>query len=151
MNKMDKMQMADAYLCEQMDDKGEYKDCSSCSCQVCIADLPEVFTPNDYQIAALRTANTDEPKDLILNGALGLCGESGELADIIKKHLFQGHNLDKVKAGKELGDILWYVAIEAKGLGFTLEEIMHMNIEKLLERYPEGFEADKSINRKDVD
>lgn len=104
---------------------------------------------NDYQIAALRTANSDKPEDLILNGILGLCGETGELADIIKKHMFQGHDLDKLHAAKELGDICWYVAIEAKGLGFTLEEIMKMNIDKLLERYPEGFSIDKSINRKD--
>lgn len=148
---MNKRQIEDVALCEKLDDEGGYKDCSSCSCSVCIAREPKVFTPNDYQKAALRTANSEDPKDLILNGILGLCGETGELADIIKKHLFQGHNLDKLHAAKELGDICWYVAIEAKGLGFTLEEIMKINIEKLLERYPNGFEADKSINRKDVD
>lgn len=144
---MNKRQIADAALCKKLDDKGEYKDCSCCSCRVCIAQEPKVLTANEYQQAALRTANSEDPKDLILNGALGLCGESGELADIIKKHLFQGHDLDKIKAAKELGDICWYVAIEAKGLGFTLEEIMHMNIDKLIERYPEGFDKDKSINR----
>lgn len=147
---MNKRQIVDAALCEKtLGDKYEYKDCSSCSCSVCIADLPKVFTPNDYQKAALRTANTDNSKDLILNGILGLCGETGELADIIKKHLFQGHDLDKLHSAKELGDICWYVAIEAKGLGFTLEEIMLMNIEKLLERYPDGFDSEKSINREE--
>lgn len=147
---MNKRQIADAARCEKtLGDKYEYKDCSSCSCQVCIADLPEVFTPNDYQIAALRTADSEDPKDLMLNGVLGLCGESGEIADLLKKHLFQGHELDRIKAAKELGDILWYAAIEAKGLDFTLEEIMQMNIEKLMERYPNGFEASRSVNRKE--
>lgn len=144
---MNKIQIFDADLCEKLAESGIDKDCMECSCQVCIAQEPKVLTANDYQVAALRTANSEDPKDLILNGALGLCGESGELADIIKKHLFQGHDLDKIKAAKELGDICWYVAIEAKGLGFTLEEIMNMNIDKLIERYPEGFDKDKSINR----
>lgn len=146
---MNKRQIADADSCEKLDNEGKYKDCSSCSCSVCIAKQPKVLTVNDYQIAALRTANTDDPKDLILNGVLGLCGETGELADIVKKHLFQGHDLDKLHSAKELGDICWYVAIEAKGLGFTLEEIMLMNIEKLLERYPDGFDSEKSINREE--
>lgn len=141
------MQIFDADLCEKLAESGIDKDCMECSCFGCIAQEPKVLTANEYQQAALRTANSEDPKDLILNGALGLCGESGELADIIKKHLFQGHDLDKIKAAKELGDICWYVAIEAKGLGFTLEEIMNMNIDKLIERYPEGFDKDKSINR----
>ena len=106
---------------------------------------------NDYQKAALRTVSTLEPKDLVLNGALGLNGEAGEVADHIKKHLFQGHELDKENLAKELGDICWYIAITAEGLGYDLESIMQMNIDKLRKRYPQGFEKEKSLNRKDED
>jgi len=104
---------------------------------------------NDYQKAALRTASATEPKDLILNGALGLAGESGEVADHIKKHLFQGHELNKEHLAKELGDICWYVAIAAEGLGYSLSEIMEMNVAKLLKRYPNGFEAERSLHREE--
>ena len=144
---MNKRQIADAALCEKLDDEGGYKDCSSCSCSVCIARQPKVLTPNDYQVAALRTANDGYMQDLLLNGALGLCGESGEFADMMKKHIFQGHDLDKVEAAKELGDICWYIAISAYALDYNLEEVMQMNIDKLMKRYPDGFDADKSINR----
>lgn len=104
---------------------------------------------NDYQKAALRTASTLKSKDLVLNGALGLCGESGEVADHIKKHLFQGHDIDKEDMANELGDICWYIAIMSEGLGYTLEEIMQKNIGKLQKRYPNGFEVNRSINRKE--
>jgi len=104
---------------------------------------------NDYQKAALRTASTLEPKDLVLNGALGLAGESGEVADHIKKHLFQGHALDKENLAKELGDICWYIAIMAEGLGYDLETIMQINIDKLKKRYPNGFEAKRSLHREE--
>jgi NTP pyrophosphatase (non-canonical NTP hydrolase) len=102
---------------------------------------------NKYQKAALRTASSVEPDDLILNGVLGLAGESGEVADHIKKHLFQGHALNKEYLASELGDICWYISITAEGLGYTLGEIMQMNIEKLSKRYPDGFDSERSINR----
>lgn len=102
---------------------------------------------NKYQEAALRTASSIKPKDLVLNGTLGLAGESGEVADLVKKHLFQGHQLNKKKLADELGDVCWYIAIAAKGLGYTLGEIMEMNIDKLKKRYPNGFEAERSLYR----
>ena len=79
--------------------------------------------------------------------AMGLCGESGEAIDIVKKWLAQGHELDKEKLAKELGDICWYLAETATALGLSLEDIMAANIEKLRRRYPEGFDTQKSINR----
>jgi len=100
---------------------------------------------NEYQKLALRTANKD--KDLVINAALGLAGESGEVADLIKKHLFQGHELNKEKIVDELGDILWYIAIMAEGLGVEMEVIPTHNIDKLRKRYPNGFEVERSINR----
>lgn len=108
----------------------------------------DVMDFNEYQLLALRTANK-ENKDLILNGALGLSGESGEVADVVKKHLFQGHELNKDKIVDELGDVLWYIAIMAKGLGVNMEDIATHNVAKLKKRYPEGFDKEKSINREE--
>ena len=107
---------------------------------------------NEYQKEALRTAsgmNDQFPR--ILNGVLGLAGESGECVDMVKKHLFQGHELDKEHMAKELGDVAWYLAVAADAIGYDLETIMQMNVDKLRKRYPDGFDADKSINRKEGD
>lgn len=104
---------------------------------------------NEYQKLALRTANSDKSEDLILNGILGLCGETGEVSDLIKKYMFQGHDLNEEKIINELGDVCWYIAIMATGLNVDLETVMKKNIEKLMKRYPDGFAAEKSINRKD--
>ena len=78
---------------------------------------------------------------------MGLCGESGEAIDLVKKHLAQGHDLDKEKLEKELGDIAWYLAETAYAIGYDLEKIFQMNIDKLEKRYPEGFDVNKSIHR----
>ena len=87
---------------------------------------------------------------LLNNASLGLAGESGEIADHVKKVMFHGHPLDDAtrdKIAKELGDILWYCAMGAKGIGFGLAEIATMNIDKLKKRYPEGFSTENSLNR----
>lgn len=84
---------------------------------------------------------------MFLNGALGMCGESGEVADIIKKHIFQGHDLKVDKIREEAGDVLWYIAIICEALGITIEDLMEDNIRKLSARYPGGFSVDKSVNR----
>ena len=86
-------------------------------------------------------------KDVLINGVMGLCGESGEAIDIVKKWLAQGHELDREKLAKELGDICWYLAETATALGLSLEDIMAANIEKLKARYPEGFDTARSVNR----
>ena len=111
------------------------------------------MTINEYQAAALRTAQTDKLSagDLLLNSALGLCGESGEVADLVKKHLFQGHDLDLDHVAKELGDISWYLAVGAYAIGLDLESIFRMNKEKLKARYPDGFSADRSLHRAEND
>ena len=111
------------------------------------------MTINEYQAAALRTAQTDKflASDLLLNSALGLCGESGEVADLIKKHRFQGHDLDFDHIAKELGDISWYLAVGAYAIGFDLESIFRMNKEKLEARYPDGFSTDRSLHRAEND
>ena len=107
------------------------------------------MTINEYQTAALRTAQTDKftASDLLLNSVLGLCGESGEVADIVKKHRFQGHDLDFDHIAKELGDVAWYLAVGAYAIGYDLETILQMNVDKLKARYPDGFTADRSLHR----
>lgn len=107
---------------------------------------------NEYQVLAMRTLNKElSKKDVLINGVMGLCGESGEAIDIVKKHLAQGHELDKEKLAKELGDIAWYLAETAYALDLKLEDIFVMNIEKLKKRFPEGFNVEDSIRRKDND
>ena len=107
------------------------------------------MTINEYQTAALRTAQTDKltASDLLLNAALGLCGESGEVADLLKKYHFQGHNLDIDHVARELGDISWYLAVGAYAIGYDLETILQMNVDKLKARYPDGFSVDRSLHR----
>ena len=108
------------------------------------------MTINEYQKLAMTTLNPAlSDKDVLINGVMGLCGESGEAIDIVKKWLAQGHELDKEKLAKELGDICWYLAETATALGLSLEDIMAANLEKLRKRYPEGFDAERSVNRKD--
>lgn len=102
----------------------------------------------EYTEQSRRTRNPYlSEADNLSCAALGLTGESGEVADIIKKYLYHGHALDKTKLKSELGDILWYIHLMADTLGLTLEEIQKYNIDKLRQRYPEGFDSDKSINR----
>ena len=106
------------------------------------------MTINEYQQLAMTTLNKEmSKKDMLINGIMGLCGESGEAIDIVKKHLAQGHELDREKLIKELGDIAWYLAEMATVLDIELEEVLVRNIEKLKKRYPEGFNKEKSLNR----
>lgn len=104
---------------------------------------------NEYQKLASKTLNPKlSKKDILINGVMGLCGESGEAIDIVKKHLAQGHDLNKEHLIEELGDITWYLAETSYALDISLEEVLKLNIEKLQKRYPEGFDKQKSIDRK---
>ena len=108
------------------------------------------MTINEYQKLAMTTLNKElSQKDILINGVMGLCGEAGEAIDIVKKHLAQGHELDKEHLIKELGDIAWYLAETAYALDVELEDVLALNIEKLKKRYPEGFKKEQSINRMD--
>lgn len=106
------------------------------------------MTIDEYQRLAMVTLNPDlSRKDVLINGVMGLCGESGEAIDIVKKHLAQGHPLDKEKLVKELGDIAWYLAETAYALEVPLSRVLEENIEKFRKRYPGGFDSRKSIRR----
>lgn len=101
-----------------------------------------------YQHAAQRTMNTQiQEYDQLRNAAYGLNGEAGEFIDILKKHEFQGHELDTNHLIDELGDILWYAALACTAMNVTLDEVMERNIAKLQKRYPEGFDSDRSVHR----
>ena len=108
------------------------------------------MTGNEYQRLAMNTLNPDlSRQDVLINAVMGLCGESGEAIDLVKKHLHQGHPLDKEKLLKELGDIAWYLAEAAYALDTPLDTVLEQNIAKLKARYPEGFEPEKSMNRQE--
>ncbi len=105
-----------------------------------------------YQELAMRTRPKDLDKDdMLINAALGLAGESGEFADILKKWQFQGHSKDNAHLAKELGDILWYVAMGCEGLGISMDDVMELNITKLRNRYPDGFDSERSQYRVEGD
>lgn len=107
---------------------------------------------NEYQLQAMRTCihifGSVDHKALGWN-ALGLAGEAGEVADEIKKIIGHGHNLNKDKLKKELGDVLWYVAALCNDLGLSMGDVAQANIDKLLVRYPNGFSQKDSRERKD--
>ena len=106
------------------------------------------MTVNEYQQRAMATLNPKlTEKDVLINSVMGLCGESGEAIDIVKKWLAQGHPLDREHLARELGDVAWYLAEAATALGMPLEDILHANLEKLERRYPDGFSTERSVGR----
>ena len=103
---------------------------------------------NEYQKEAMATLNPAlNQKDVLINSVMGLCGESGEAIDLVKKWLMQGHELDKEHLVRELGDVAWYLAEAATALELPLEDILRANLEKLERRYPGGFSTEKSVGR----
>lgn len=107
---------------------------------------------NDYQEKAMTTLNPAlDKKDVLINSVMGLCGESGEAIDIVKKWLMQGHALDKEHLIKELGDVAWYLAEAATALDVPLETVLQGNLDKLHQRFPNGFDTKASVHRKKDD
>lgn len=105
-----------------------------------------------FQNRCLRTANTampqlDDHDAATLNYALGIAGEAGEIADMIKKHLFHGHDLVLDNLVLEAGDVLWYLAMILSINGRTLDDSMELVIAKLNKRFRDGFSSQASINR----
>ena len=121
------------------------------------------MTGSEYQKLAMRTNDKksndrlfemsasihQECKDFggILNTCLGLSGEVGEFNDMIKKWVFHEKDLDIEHAKKEAGDICWYLAMLCESFGWSLDEIMQMNVDKLKTRYPEGFDIERANHR----
>lgn len=98
----------------------------------------------------MRTCNLDEDTAKLSHGAFGLAAEAGEVAGIFQK-IYQGHGFDEEHLVKECGDCLWMIAEILDALDVSMSECMELNIQKLRERYPDGFEADKSLHRKEGD
>ena len=125
------------------------------------------MTGNEYQVLANRTNDGFATSRLmtkmiehedwlidiggVLNACLGLAGEVGELNDMIKKWVFHEKELDETHLKKELGDVMWYVAMMCQSMGWELDDILQMNIDKLIARYPEGFDVVKANNRQEGD
>ena len=98
------------------------------------------MTFDEYQMGVMKTWNLEQPaRDQTINGALGITGEAGEFADLIKKEIFHGEVFDPAKKLKELGDVMYYLTICAYRAGYTLEEVAVANNKKLAARYPDGF------------
>jgi NTP pyrophosphatase (non-canonical NTP hydrolase) len=105
---------------------------------------------NQYQDLTRRTRiHYDDIVEEMVSSAMGIAGEAGEYCDIVKKEVWHNHPPDHDKKMKELGDLMFYIAWSADVLGYTLEEVCLMNQAKLYKRYPNGFEAEKSVNRKE--
>lgn len=111
----------------------------------------EIVTANEYQRLAARTINNALGVSELEHHALhGMVSEVGELHSLYQK-IYQGHNYCTIHAMKEVGDLLWFIAEYCTVNGWELEEIMQMNIDKLIARFPEGFDPDKSLHRKEGD
>ena len=104
---------------------------------------------NEYQLLSHRTVKDMSEREQLINGALGLVGETGEVVDLLKKHLYQNHALTVEKLKNELGDVMWYIVLIATKSGLAMSDILQENIDKLRARYPDGFNSECSINRKD--
>jgi NTP pyrophosphatase (non-canonical NTP hydrolase) len=111
--------------------------------------IMNTLTVDEYQSLAARTAGAGgEGERRLIIAALGLAGEAGEFANMVKKLAAHGHDISPEKLADELGDILWYTAEAASAIGLSLGDIAQLNVDKLRQRYPEGFSQERSINRK---
>ena len=122
------------------------------------------MTGNDFQKYAMRTNDgnsTDRLKNCLeipayksgdlINGVLGLTGEAGEVADMVKKSIFHEKGLNHEHLKRELGDVMWYVALICDACGFTLDDVMETNVDKLISRYPNGFDIFRANHREASD
>ena len=120
--------------------------------QGCQAEIRE-HDADIYQLDVLKYA--PDHHDYLLNvlyAAMGMCGEAGEVSELIKKYAYHGHTIDTEHLARELGDVLWYVSYMAHLFGYSLGKIMAMNQAKLAKRYPDGkFDAERSRNREEGD
>lgn len=110
------------------------------------------MTPNEYQKRAMETCSIarNDYGAMMTHAVFGMCSESGEVAGLFQKQ-YQGHDVDPMHLKKELGDVLWMVAEACTAAGFSLEDVMITNIEKLKKRYPNGFDKEHSLHRQKGD
>lgn len=110
------------------------------------------MTGNEYQKLAMRTCSIpyDHREEMMNHAVFGLNSEAGEVAGLFQK-VYQGHELDPEHLKKELGDCLWMIAEACTAMGWTMEDVMQMNIDKLRARFPEGFDPERSLHRREGD
>lgn len=116
-----------------------------------------IIAMKDYIQKAKRTESTNfselagrlsiESNIRLLHAAFGMCTETGEFTDQLKKHIFYGKPLDVTNLKEEIGDAFWYFAIACDVLGVTFEELQERNIAKLTARYPDKFDENLALNR----
>lgn len=105
------------------------------------------MTGKEYQVFAARTIDSRlTPTEQEHHALYGMCSEVGELQSLYQK-IYQGHDYDAEHAKKELGDLLWFIAEYCTANGWELDDIMRINIDKLLARYPKGFDSEHSLHR----
>ena len=108
----------------------------------------KVMSLNDYQVKSKRTLNQELTKEqTVSNMIMGILGETGEVADIIKKHYYQGHDMDMEHIEEEIGDVMFYIVNLCNVLDLDLEALLYQNHTKLMKRYPNGFTEKDSIER----
>ena len=121
-----------------------------------------VSTTSEESLSTLKLAerllklqtHTETEWSQLLTASIGMQAESGEFSEIIKKIIFQGKEFNEAERfhlKRELGDVLWYWVQGCTALGYTPQEVMEENIEKLESRYPNGFEVSKSEVRQEGD
>lgn len=104
-------------------------------------------TFDEYQREAARTIGEDMlPFEVESHALHGMVAEIGEIHGLFQK-VYQGHELNAVHLQKELGDLLWFIAEYCTSQDWHLSDIAQMNIEKLKARYPDGFDAQRSLRR----
>lgn len=108
---------------------------------------------DSYRLGTVLRKSFDMEVDIpeLLNGLLGLAGESGEVCDLFKKWIFQEAPFDEIHAKRELGDVCWYIALICHAMGWSMDDILQMNLDKIAERYPSGFDVEHANNRAEGD
>jgi NTP pyrophosphatase (non-canonical NTP hydrolase) len=98
------------------------------------------MTLDEYQTAATRTLNPRlDGREQMLDAAAGLAEEAGEILGVVRKHAFQARELNREQLKLELGDALWCLAVTARSVGLTLDDVAAANVAKLEARYPSGY------------
>lgn len=119
--------------------------------EITVLPQPIRKTLKDYQAFVKSVTNPEVLKgshaERCVIAALGLCGESGKVADHVKKHVAQGHPFKLASIVEELGDIMFYIADMCNANNIPMDDVMDINVAKLQRRYPNGFTTKRSIYR----
>ena len=107
-------------------------------------NIQEKFAKLVHDLCQHRMHHLDT---MLLHAILGITSESGEISDLLKKHMFYDKPWDKLVLKEELSDLLHYIQMCTEAIGSSLEEIMAINVVKLTTRYPEGYTKEKALVR----